>query len=50
MKKLLLLMAAVLTVSGCVGFVEGKDRHGHTVHDMYVLHPYITVTGYTSGL
>ncbi|MDR1360704.1 MAG: DUF4223 family protein [Rickettsiales bacterium] len=50
MKKLLLLGAAVALLTGCVGFVEGKSAKGKTVHDMYVLHPAITITGYTSGL
>jgi len=50
MKKTLVLLAAALTLSACVGFVDSKAKGGKTVHDMYVLHPAITISGYTSGL
>ena len=50
MKKLLMLLIVGASVSGCVGFVDGKSKDGRTVRDMYVLHPVITISGYTSGL
>ncbi|MCL1902702.1 MAG: DUF4223 family protein [Alphaproteobacteria bacterium] len=50
MKKLILLGLGLCLLSGCVGFVENKAANGKTVHDMYILHPAITITGYTSGL
>ncbi len=50
MKKAILALAAITLLSGCVGFVDQKDAKGRTVHDMYVLHPVITISGYTSGL
>ncbi|MDR1360901.1 MAG: hypothetical protein LBJ18_01155 [Rickettsiales bacterium] len=50
MKKALLALGAIMLLSGCVGFVDGKSSSGKTTHDMYVLHPAITISGYTSGL
>jgi hypothetical protein len=38
-------------LGGCVGFSEGKSKStGKKTYDMYVLHPVITITGYTSQL
>ncbi|MDR1027079.1 MAG: hypothetical protein LBL46_01545 [Rickettsiales bacterium] len=50
MNKAILALCGVALLGGCVGFVDGKSRSGKTTHDMYVLHPAITITGYTSGL
>jgi PBP1b-binding outer membrane lipoprotein LpoB len=51
MKKLALAFAAAILLSGCVGFTEGKSKTtGKKTHDMYVLHPVITIAGYTSQL
>jgi hypothetical protein len=50
MKKTVVLLGAMLALSACVGFVDGKAKGGKTTHDMYVLHPAITISGYTSGL
>lgn len=50
MKKALLALVAVTLLAGCVGYVDQKDAKGRTTHDLYVLHPAITISGYTSGL
>jgi hypothetical protein len=50
MKKTILALAGVALLSGCVGFVDSKAKGGKVVHDMYVLHPAITISGYISGL
>jgi hypothetical protein len=51
MKKAILLGCAVLMLGACVGFTEGRSKSaGKKTYDMYVLHPYITITGYTSQL
>lgn len=50
MKKVMLALAAVMLLSGCVGFVDGKAKNGKAVHDVYLFHPAITISGYTSSL
>ena len=50
MKKTLVLLVAALALSACVGLVDGKSKDGRRVQDMYILHPVITISGYTSGL
>jgi hypothetical protein len=51
MKKVVLYALAALSLSPCVGFVDGKSKTtGKVTHDMYILHPIITITGYTSQL
>ncbi|MCL2737733.1 MAG: hypothetical protein FWE17_02640 [Alphaproteobacteria bacterium] len=50
MKKIMLFCASAVLLSGCIGFVENRAHDGRVVHDMYFLHPAITITGYTSGL
>jgi hypothetical protein len=51
MKKTLLLVAGLaLVLGGCVGFVDSKAKGGKVVHDMYILHPAITISGYISTL
>ncbi|MDR0803972.1 MAG: hypothetical protein LBO08_02690 [Rickettsiales bacterium] len=49
MKVVFALVAAAM-LAGCVGFVDGKSKSGKATHDLYVLHPAITISGYTSGL
>ena len=50
MKKLALICGALVMLSGCVGFVQGRSSTGKTTHDMYILHPAITISGYTSQM
>jgi hypothetical protein len=50
MKKVLVLAGAALALSACVGFVDGRSSKGKTTHDMYILHPAITISGYLSGM
>ena len=50
MKKFALLLVAGVILSGCVGFVQGRSASGKTTHDMYILHPVITISGYTSQM
>ena len=49
MKKIIALLVVAASLSGCVGLVEGKSKRG-TTYDMYLLHPVLTITGYTSKL
>ncbi|MDR1071583.1 MAG: lipoprotein [Rickettsiales bacterium] len=50
MKKVIFALCGVALLSGCVGFVDGKSSKGKTTHDMYVIHPAITISGYVSGM
>jgi len=50
MKKTILVLVAMATLSGCAGFVQGRSASGKTTHDMYILHPAITISGYTSQM
>ena len=50
MKKTLISGLALLALTACVGYVDGKAKNGKTTHDVYLLHPAITISGYTSQL
>jgi hypothetical protein len=49
MKKTMLALGAITLLGGCMGYVDGKAKNGKTTHDMYILHPSITISGYISG-
>lgn len=49
--KILAALVLALSLSACVGFVDGRSKTtGKATHDMYVLHPVITISGYTSQM
>ncbi|MDR1826092.1 MAG: hypothetical protein LBQ49_00185 [Rickettsiales bacterium] len=51
MKKIVTLGLAGLLLASCVGLAQGRSKtSGKTTYDMYVLHPIITISGYTSQL
>jgi hypothetical protein len=50
MSKAVMMGAAALALSACVGWVDGRSASGKTTHDLYVLHPAITISGYLSRL
>ena len=50
MKKIVLYSLMGKMLSACVGFVEGRSKNGKRTYDLYVVHPAITISGYTSQI
>lgn len=50
MKKIILYSILGISLSACFGFVEGKSKDGKKTNDLYIVHPKITISGYTSQL
>lgn len=51
MKKILIIALALTTLTGCVGMAKGRSRStGKETYDVYLFHPIITISGYTSQM